>query len=871
MTISNVISNSRKAALIGLSAGLLLATLVLTTCGPPAPARIEPVGEQTNITFVALSLDVGYYEALAQNFNTEHPTIHVQVRDADDFFSPGDELPPAEVVCRLASSTDVFLSYELDPATLSATGAVHDLQPLLNSHPEFATDDFFPGLLERFERDDGLWGIPAGVDPLMMFYNKSLFNAAGVDYPQSGWDWDDFLSNALALTDPDAGIWGFTGQWGYGSLGAFIYQHGGTLVTSDGPDFDNPLAAEALAWYADLSRMHHVMPGPDSLDAPRPEGNKLPQTSRAALWIGGLGQNRSTHTDVVPLPHDRQDAAMADVSAYYVSASTAHPQAAWQWIDFLSRRSAAPELLPARRSVFGSSVYRSEVDDAAYAAYGYILEHLSGSPWPAHYPWFAAAYYWLVEEGLPAVMRGERDPKDVLSEAQSHAVAALSESPGAACTGPVVVAQPTAASPDTVNLTFLTFTNVDAYKDLARLYEREHPGVAVDVTDFASGVDYSPKWLADETDVFLTSTRFPLSSVEDHWLDLQPLIESDPTVALDDFYSQGLEVYRRQGDLWGLPAEIDAVMLFYNKSLFDAAGVPYPQAGWTWDDFLATADQLTQGESAEKQWGFITLTDGWAKYSLILAAQQGGCLVDNRTAPTAPTLDDPAVVDAVRWYADLSQVYNIMPPPATHYADWQAMEALVSQERAAMWLASTGSRYWTHMDIDLSVVPLPVLSGEGQPATMYASIGYGISAQTRHPQEAWHWLTFVTRQSGAMRCLPARRSLADQATFPLAPSKLRSEIQRAYQLTLESYADASYDIVWAQAPWFNAIYKLYRHAVKQILEEGTAPAETLGSAQIVAEAYMACLETHGGLTTEGVGAACEEETGVPASVVWYEE
>jgi multiple sugar transport system substrate-binding protein len=464
-------------------------------------------------------------------------------------------------------------------------------------------------------------------------------------------------------------------------------------------------------------------------------------------------------------------------------------------------------------------------------------------------------------------MRGESDAESVLAEAQSRA---LAEAFGTESATPVVIAQPTSASPDITDLTFLSWINTGAYEELASLYQEEHPGVTVKVVEFLSEVDYPPERLATTADVFPVFPGFELDAVEGHWLSVQPLVEGDPTVALDDFYPQALEAYRRQGDLWGLPAEIDADMLFYNKTLFDTAGVPYPQPGWTWDDFLAAATRLTQGEGSRKQWGFVTLANGWASIPLILAAQRGGSLVDSRATPTAPTLDDPAVVNTLRWYADLEQSHGVMPPPPVHFADWETTETLVSEGRAAMWITNVGSRYWTHMDVDLGIAPLPVWSAGEQPATMYNVIGYGISAQTAYPQESWHWLTFLTRQPGAMRGPPARRSLFEQAVFPLVPSELQADILQAYQLTLEDYADAGYDGVRAQAPWFDAVYRLYRQAVKQTLD-GDDPSETLDAAQAIARAYMACLDAHSGIIDETIGATCEEETGVPAPVVWYEE
>jgi multiple sugar transport system substrate-binding protein len=318
----------KQATQLTLNIATLMTLCTLAACSPHVPHKTDAKNDQTVVTFAVHSLDLGHYKTLAQSFNAAHPTIQVQIQEADALFSLQDNLSPGDELCLLALSVDAFLYYEMDPTTLSASGVVYDLQPLLERHPEFASDDFFPGLLARFAEHERLWGIPAGVEPLLVYYNRSLFDAAGMDYPQPGWTWDDFLDTALALTNLDTGVWGFVEQYRYGSAGAFIYQHGGTLIDKDGPNFSDPLAVEALNWYTDLARTHHVMPGPNSPDAPRPEGNNLPQIGRAAMWIGVPDQTHNMNTGVVSLPRDQQDAAMTNVPAYYVSAGTAYPEAA---------------------------------------------------------------------------------------------------------------------------------------------------------------------------------------------------------------------------------------------------------------------------------------------------------------------------------------------------------------------------------------------------------------------------------------------------------------------------------------------------------------------------------------------------------------
>ena len=61
-----------------------------------------------------------------------------------------------------------------------------------------------------------------------------------------------------------------------------------------------------------------------------------------------------------------------------------------------------------------------------------------------------------------------------------------------------------------------------------------------------------------------------------------------------------LGAYNYDGVQYGLPTDLDLQLIYYNKDLFDAAGVSYPEAGWNWDDYLAISKALTQGEGVGK-------------------------------------------------------------------------------------------------------------------------------------------------------------------------------------------------------------------------------------------------------------------------------
>ena len=83
---------------------------------------------------------------------------------------------------------------------------------------------------------------------------------------------------------------------------------------------------------------------------------------------------------------------------------------------------------------------------------------------------------------------------------------------------------------------------------------------------------------------------------------------TDPAFKWNDFVQGARAASQVGGKVYGIPALIDNLAIVYNKDLFDAAGLSYPTADWTWDDFRAAAKALT--DPAKKQFGFAFPVDG---------------------------------------------------------------------------------------------------------------------------------------------------------------------------------------------------------------------------------------------------------------------
>lgn len=67
------------------------------------------------------------------------------------------------------------------------------------------------------------------------------------------------------------------------------------------------------------------------------------------------------------------------------------------------------------------------------------------------------------------------------------------------------------------------------------------------------------------------------------------------------------DIYSYNGKNYAVPKDIDLVGLWYNETLFDKAGVKYPDGTWTWDDLLNAAKKLTN--AGEGTYGFAARLD----------------------------------------------------------------------------------------------------------------------------------------------------------------------------------------------------------------------------------------------------------------------
>ncbi|MBO0883501.1 MAG: extracellular solute-binding protein, partial [Mycobacterium sp.] len=148
--------------------------------------------------------------------------------------------------------------------------------------------------------------------------------------------------------------------------------------------------------------------------------------------------------------------------------------------------------------------------------------------------------------------------------------------------------------------------------------------------------------------------------------DLQPMIDKTDLVKPADYPVRLYQPWKFDGhDMYGFPDDVQTMALFYNKDLFDKAGVKHPDDSWTWDDAMDAAEKLTVGKGKKtSQWGIHVgdLANWWGVQTLSWA--QGTAFTDKPLEPKTFQMDDSRNVASIAFVQDLIYKHHLAPSPA---------------------------------------------------------------------------------------------------------------------------------------------------------------------------------------------------------------
>ena len=264
---------------------------------------------------------------------------------------PGDEIEYVNKInLDLLGGSDVDVIETLGPKNYSLRIDADYFMPLNNVVDEKAAVELY-GLNVPYEDDGNFYALPYKQEVYCVFYNKALFDQAGVPYPQGPWTWDEYVETAQKLSDPENGIYGsFMNAdlpWMY-----FYAQQLDDIefYTEDGLcNFDNPEFRAAAEWFKHISNDLEIQPSVAELEAENAnwnyyalEGYRLAMFPQGNWFTRLLNDGNDYPKDweygVAPLPSAGENGNNSLGSFGYVSINknAAHPEEARIYLEWLA-------------------------------------------------------------------------------------------------------------------------------------------------------------------------------------------------------------------------------------------------------------------------------------------------------------------------------------------------------------------------------------------------------------------------------------------------------------------------------------------------------------------------------------------------------
>lgn len=283
---------------------------------------------------------VSAVEEIIKLFNEKYPNIKVKT----ELTPYGQYFQKLETAATGGALPDVMW---MNGAHVNQYAEGKVILPLsdLAKEDNFSLDNYPKSLIDLYTVEGKVYGIPKDYDTIGFWYNKKIFDEAGIPYPDETWDWTKLKEVAEKLTNKEKGIWGFAStianQEGYYN---FIWQNEGEIISEDGTSagFNQPETIEALEYYTSFIKEGL---SPTQAQMTETAASELFSSGKIGMMLDGPWMvpeyKKNPDLNVTVLPKGKTRAVAIHGLSNVIAANTKHKDAAWKFVQFLGSKEAA--------------------------------------------------------------------------------------------------------------------------------------------------------------------------------------------------------------------------------------------------------------------------------------------------------------------------------------------------------------------------------------------------------------------------------------------------------------------------------------------------------------------------------------------------
>ncbi len=864
---------------------ILLALLI-------APAAMTPTARAQDTPGIVLSLPGNYRGFITEDTLTAFESrwnvrVHIEYTEGGMVFGgPGGQADSLEAIleaaAELAASGDViYVSQSTLTPYATQAGYFLNLAPLANSDPTLNISDFYPAIWQSFQWDQGIWALPIAADIIIVTYDPAKFDAAGLAYPTDRWTIDDFATAARALTTYDANgavqTPGLMAGTPSSTLPYLVRALAGVgfyddTVVPNSPSLANPTLEYILEVWHELTAEGVATPrffrgGEETEASPLQIAGTLGFSGR----FGGEDASAETYQAAL-LPGGT---AGLSATGFAVSSGTLYPELAYALAAYLTtlpevasanfnsitsaRQSLAGSITPSPETPGGQASGGPGRGSVIRGAFQNIPEAIQAVIDRALYvalPGAETRYSSYLDTALSSMDSG-LDARSALQETEAAAIADFQNAVAAASSTSVIVATPPpeivlAPGEIALNCAYNSgfgggpgggqIPNEDEWQQVITSFVASDP--LVGQVNLTPVMESDLATLAANYDCFILTSNAVQGSDVSPLLNLDPLLDTDPTFNRNDLLAGVLTQLQQDNKTWAMPLAVQPQVLMYNRDLLAQAGVPEPVNGWTVDAFIDALRRLATILPADT--APFTANDPSGSYLLQLIGAFGGLPIDYRTDPPMLNFTDPATVSAIQQVLDLArQGYIAYSSTATIGGGMMRMVMDPASTAISTGVLSQLMRGFgrgpERFQTPLVETLYPQSTSRGF-VSFDITTGY-ISATAQSPEAAYRFLSAIASHPVLFNGMPVRRSLLSDPAVVAAQGEKIAAIYAQLDALLQKPNTVVFPAnsgMGGIAANFITEYWLKAAFDRYVLENGDL-LTALEDAQSTTQAYLDCV------------------------------